>query len=160
MSRAICGTLITDYGGQDARVFCVKPLGHAGLCDHSQPVKRRLSSQLATLNISEHAALSPTSKPIGSAIAKPETSNCDPQPDSVKLLSEELAAIRRAVKQAALKSASRTKKATAKATAKALRICGTPTVSENGNPDFCRKPQCHLGQCFPETLSRRRLCKR
>ena len=167
MSRGICGTLITESGG--TRVFCMKPLGHAGLCDHSQPIKRRLSAQLATLQISEHctsAALSgKSSPPAKHTIAKPDTPNRDPQPSSVKLLAEELASIRRAVQQGVLKSSARSKKAratatksTARATAKSVRVCGTPTISENGNPDFCRKPQGHLGDCFPETLSRKRRC--
>ena len=166
----LCGTLITDNGG--AKVYCIQPLGHTGLCDHSKPIKRRLSAGLAELQIKEHCSTSPTGKPAAkaqaAAIAKPETPVRDAEASSVERLSAEMQAIRDAVKSGALKSAAKSKSGKKKATAatsssaatanrcKPARVCGTPTVAENGFPEFCRKPKGHLGECFPELLPRKR----
>ena len=161
------GTLITDNGG--AKVYCIQPLGHTGLCDHSKPIKRRLSAGLAELQIQEHCSTSPTGKPAAkaqaAAIAKPETPVRDAEASSVERLSTELLAIRNAVKSGALKSAARSKRPKAAAatsssaaanSCKSASVCGTPTVAENGMADFCRQPKGHLGECFPELLPRKR----
>jgi hypothetical protein len=167
----LCGTPITENGG--ARVFCVQPLGHAGLCDHSKPIKRRLSAGLAELQMREHCdtstpGKSAAAKTQAAAIAKPETPVRDAEASSVERLSAELRAIRDAVKSGALKSAEKSKSgkkkaaAAAEAATKSLNsckpalVCGTPTVAENGMADFCRQSKGHLGECFPELLPRKR----
>jgi hypothetical protein len=166
----LCGTLISSNGG--ARVFCVQPVGHAGLCDHSKPIKRRLSAGLAELQIKEHCSTSPTGKSAAAKaqaqpISKPETPVRDAEASSVERLSAELQAIRDAVKSGALKSAAKAKSgkkkaATAAAATKSSNsckpalVCGTPTVAENGMAEFCKKPKGHLGECFPELLPRKR----
>ena len=102
-----CGMLITDRGGHE--VYCILPLGHTGLCDYSKPIRRRLAADLGKLQTAEYYSAplpcKATAKP--GSLASSTAPKQQDLPSGERLLSDELAEIRREVKKVAMRSAAK-----------------------------------------------------